>query len=158
VAGRAGGRDNLTRARLTHPDPNVMVRESRIPKTEQDQRGTPNAKDRRMNNANTVPETFKITRKTVWKCVPCDGEAHSPEAGGNVDHCGRCAPMWAEIPIPEIFPSLDAWRQWLLTGDPSDRKHARRAQEKAGDRIVAARHEAAFRPVPSCWATGKTPE
>ena len=75
-----------------------------------------------MSNANT--ETFKITRKTVWKCLPCDGEAHEPEAGGNVDHCRVCAPMWAEIPVPEVFPTLDAWRDWLRSCDATDRKHA----------------------------------
>jgi hypothetical protein len=26
--------------------------------------------------------------------VPCDGQAHSPEIGGNIDNCMVCSPRW----------------------------------------------------------------
>lgn len=26
--------------------------------------------------------------------VECNGEAHDPEVGGQIDHCGLCAPHW----------------------------------------------------------------
>jgi len=31
--------------------------------------------------------------------VKCTGEAHGPEAAGNIDHCFLCMPYWGSYPI-----------------------------------------------------------
>ena len=31
------------------------------------------------------------------KEFPCSGEAHKPEVGGMIDHCGVCMPRWGTV-------------------------------------------------------------
>lgn len=47
---------------------------------------------------------------TEWKCVPCEGEAHSNPF---IDNCSICAPLWGEIVIPVEFVDLQDYRVWL---------------------------------------------
>ena len=45
----------------------------------------------------TPPENIeKVLEREfqVKPLQPCRGEAHNPEVGGMIDHCGCCAPRW----------------------------------------------------------------
>lgn len=35
--------------------------------------------------------------KPGFKIVPCRGQAHDPEVGGQIDNCASCAPMWGWV-------------------------------------------------------------
>lgn len=42
----------------------------------------------------------------------CTGEAHSAEAGGNVDNCYTCAPLWG-IRVEPLGSHVESYLEWL---------------------------------------------
>jgi hypothetical protein len=53
-----------------------------------------------LNKLELINKFRKLIDKAEWK--ECNGEAHSPEVAGNIDHCGICMPYWGSYPICPI--------------------------------------------------------
>lgn len=43
--------------------------------------------------------------------VPCTGQAHDPEIGGMIDHCGMCAPRWGWVEVPIEYKSVAEYQE-----------------------------------------------